>query len=36
MAPKISVIIPMYNTEKYIEPAIGSILAQEFNEGGLS
>ena len=29
---KISIIVPVYNTEKYIERCINSILKQEFKE----
>ena len=29
--PKISVIVPVYNTEKYIEKCINSILMQEYD-----
>ena len=32
MAPKISVIVPMYNAERYVGLAIESILAQEFRD----
>ncbi len=30
--PKISVIIPMFNAEKYVEPAIETVLAQTFGD----
>lgn len=32
MSPKISVLMPNYNCEKYIEQAIQSILKQEFQD----
>ena len=32
MTPKISVIVPMYNAERYVGLAIESILAQEFRD----
>lgn len=32
MTPKISVIMPAYNAEKYIQQAIGSILAQTYRD----
>jgi glycosyltransferase involved in cell wall biosynthesis len=31
-APKVSVLIPVFNTEKYIEEAIGSVLTQTFED----
>jgi len=31
-APKISVIVPMYNAEKYLSLCINSILAQTFKD----
>ena len=30
--PKISIIIPVYNTEKYLRPCLNSILAQTFTD----
>ena len=30
--PKISVIVPVYNTEKYIERCLDSIIAQNSND----
>ena len=32
MEPKVSVIVPMYNAERYVGLAIESILAQEFRD----
>lgn len=32
MTPKISVIMPMYNVEKYVELAISSLLEQTFKD----
>ena len=31
-SPKISIIIPVYNVEKYIEKALESVLAQTFTD----
>lgn len=31
-APKISVIVPMYNAEKYLNLCVSSILAQTFKD----
>lgn len=31
-APRVSIVIPMFNVEKYIETCIGSILAQTFKD----
>ena len=32
MIPKISVIVPVYNTEKYLRRCVDSILAQTFTD----
>lgn len=34
MTPKISILVPVYNVEKYLQRCVDSVLAQDFHELG--